>query len=95
MKYAMAHASDLYMEYNTSKTILELISYYKGSQLGLNRTTDASGFLLQMASAILTSGEPFFKLVLYPQETWFMTNQPKDHEVSDRCNHVCYPRVAM
>lgn len=30
MKYAVAHASDLYIEYDMRKTILELISYYKG-----------------------------------------------------------------
>ena len=95
MKYAVAHASDLYMEYNMRKTILELIWCYKGNQPGLNRTTDASSCLPKTGSAFLTSGKLFSKLVLYPQETWFMMNQPKDHEVSDHCNHVCYPRVAI
>lgn len=95
MKYAVAHASDLYIEYNMRKTILELICYYKGNQLGLNRTTDASSCFPKMASAFLTTGELFFKLVLYPQETWSMMNEPKDHEVSDHCNHVCYPWVAI
>lgn len=42
MKYAVAHVSDLYTEYNMGKTILELSWYYKGNQPGLNSTTDDS-----------------------------------------------------
>lgn len=36
--------------------------------MGLNRTGDASNCLSKMASAFLTCGELFFRLVLYPQE---------------------------
>lgn len=65
--------------------------------MGLNRMRDASSCLSKMASAFLTCGELFFKLVLYPQENQiarkpeFMMSQSKDHVVSAHWNHVYYP----